>query len=152
MKRFLKWFLLIVSCLTLGLAAGCGNGTGKAPASSAPSNSKVIRVGMDAAYPPFGFQNTETKAYEGFDVDVIRAIGKAEGFETEVHNIAFDGLIPSLQSGVIDTAINDITITPDREKSVDFSKRYYIAGLGVVVKADMMPSRPLTTSRAKSLA
>ena len=62
--------------------------------------------------------------------------GKAEGFETEVHNIAFDGLIPSLQSGVIDTAINDITITPDREKSVDFSKRYYIAGLGVVVKAD----------------
>lgn len=136
MKRFLKWFLLIVSCLTLGLAAGCGNGTGKAPASSAPSNSKVIRVGMDAAYPPFGFQNTETKAYEGFDVDVIRAIGKAEGFETEVHNIAFDGLIPSLQSGVIDTAINDITITPDREKSVDFSKRYYIAGLGVVVKAD----------------
>ena len=86
MKRFLKWFLLIVSCLTLGLAAGCGNGTGKAPASSAPSNSKVIRVGMDAAYPPFGFQNTETKAYEGFDVDVIRAIGKAEGFETEVHN------------------------------------------------------------------
>lgn len=64
MKRFLKWFLLIVSCLTLGLAAGCGNGTGKAPASSAPSNSKVIRVGMDAAYPPFGFQNTETKAYE----------------------------------------------------------------------------------------
>ena len=112
MKRFLKWFLLIVSCLTLGLATGCGNGTGKAPASSAPSNSKVIRVGMDAAYPPFGFQNTETKAYEGFDVDVIRAIGKAEGFETEVHNIAFDGLIPSLQSGVIDTAINDITITP----------------------------------------
>ena len=33
-------------------------------------------------------------------------------------------------------AINDITITDDRAKSVDFSKRYYIAGLGVVVKAD----------------
>lgn len=53
MKRFLKWFLLIVSCLTLGLAAGCGNGTGKAPASSAPSNSKVIRVGMGRSVSAF---------------------------------------------------------------------------------------------------
>lgn len=33
---------------------------------------------MDAAYPPFGFQNSKAGTYVGFDVDVIRAIGKAE--------------------------------------------------------------------------
>ena len=32
--------------------------------------------------------------------------------------------------------INDITITPERAKRVDFSQRYYIAGLGIVVNAD----------------
>ncbi|MDO4936504.1 MAG: basic amino acid ABC transporter substrate-binding protein [Sutterellaceae bacterium] len=93
-------------------------------------------VGMDAAYPPFGSQDIETRQYVGYDVDIIRAIGKAEGFEVEVKNLAFDGLIPALKTGNIDIAINDITITPERAKSVDFSHRYYIAGLGIVVNAD----------------
>ncbi len=97
---------------------------------------RKLVVGMDATYPPFGSQDTETRQYVGYDVDIIRAIGKAEGFEVEVKNLAFDGLIPALKTGNIDIAINDITITPERAKSVDFSNRYYIAGLGVVVNAD----------------
>lgn len=96
---------------------------------------KTLIVGMDAAYPPFGFQNSKAGTYVGFDVDVIRAIGKAEGFAVDIRNMAFDGLIPALKTGNIDIAINDITVTPERQKSVDFSDRYYIAGLGVVVAA-----------------
>lgn len=125
MKKLLL-FLALLFGLTLGLS-GCGNSS---------SSSKTLRVGMDAAYPPFGFQNMETKSYEGFDVDIIRAIAKEEGMEAEIHNVNFDGLIPALQSGDLDTAINDITVTEDRKKSVDFTKRYYIAGLGVVVRGD----------------
>ncbi|WP_337952075.1 transporter substrate-binding domain-containing protein, partial [Mitsuokella jalaludinii] len=53
---------------------------------------------MDASYPPFGSQNQETKDYEGFDVDIIRAIGEAEGFDVEISNRSFDGLIPALQA------------------------------------------------------
>lgn len=107
--------------------------------STVPSWAKEQRklvVGMDATYPPFGSQDTETRQYVGYDVDIIRAIGKAEGFEVEVKNLAFDGLIPALKTGNIDIAINDITVTPERAKSVDFSNRYYIAGLGVVVNAE----------------
>ena len=66
--------LLLVVCL-LGAAtlmAGCGQ-TGSSDAKS--SGQRVLRVGMDASYPPFGSQNQETKDYEGFDVDIIRAIG-----------------------------------------------------------------------------
>lgn len=97
---------------------------------------RKLVVGMDAAYPPFGSQDIETRQYVGYDVDIIRAIGKVEGFEVEVKNLAFDGLIPALKTGNIDIAINDITISPERAKSVDFSHRYYIAGLGIVVNAD----------------
>ena len=113
--------LLLVVCL-LGAAtlmAGCGQ-TGSSDAKS--SGQRVLRVGMDASYPPFGSQNQETKDYEGFDV--------------EISNRSFDGLIPALQAKEIDVAINDITITDDRKQSVDFSKPYYIAGLGVVTRAD----------------
>ena len=100
------------------------------------ANQRKLVAGMDATYPPFGSQDSQTRQYVGYDVDIIRAIGKVEGFEVEVRNLAFDGLIPALKTGNIDIAINDITITPERAKSVDFSNRYYIAGLGVVVNAD----------------
>ena len=129
-----KLFLLLLTvCLlgTVALTAGCGQSD-----SAEQSGKKVLRVGMDASYPPFGSQDQETKDYEGFDVDIIRAIGAEEGFDVEISNRSFDGLIPALQAKEIDVAINDITITDDRKQSVDFSKPYYIAGLGVVVRSD----------------
>lgn len=129
-----KLFLLLLTVCLLGTAAltvGCGQSD-----SAEQSGKKVLRVGMDASYPPFGSQNQETKDYEGFDVDIIRAIGAEEGFDVEISNRSFDGLIPALQAKEIDVAINDITITDDRKQSVDFSKPYYIAGLGVVVRSD----------------
>lgn len=129
-----KLFLLLLTVCLLGMAAltaGCGQSD-----SAEQSGKKVLRAGMDASYPPFGSQNQETKDYEGFDVDIIRAIGAEEGFDVEISNRSFDGLIPALQAKEIDVAINDITITDDRKQSVDFSKPYYIAGLGVVVRSD----------------
>lgn len=140
MKKLLLFFALLLG-LTLGLS-GCGSST---------SGGKTLRVGMDAAYPPFGFQNMETKSYEGFDVDIIKAIAKEEGMEAEIHNVNFDGLIPALQSGDLDTAINDITVTEDRKKSVDFTKRYYIAGLGVVVRGDDSSIRTKEDLKGKTL-
>lgn len=125
MKKILLFFALF---FTVALRiAGCRL--------SSSSSSKVLQVGMDAAYPPFGFQNLSTKEYEGFDVDIIKAIAKEEGLSVNIRNVNFDGLIPALQSGDLDVAINDITVTEDRAKSVDFSRTYYFAGLGVVVNA-----------------
>ena len=66
-------------------------------------------------------------------MDIIRAIGRTAGFRVKVENIPFDGLIPALKTRTIDIAINDIGITAERAKSVDFSDRYYIAGMGIVV-------------------
>ena len=104
---------------------------------SAPSlaaSQKTLLVAMDAAYPPFGSQDLKTKEYVGYDCDIIRAIAAEEGFAVKIKNLQFDGLIPALRAGNIDIAINDITITKERARSVDFSRRYYIAGLGVVVR------------------
>ena len=117
------------------------------PLSAATGSKPLLVAGMDAAYPPFGSRDSATGQYVGFDVDVIRAIGKAEGFNVEVRNIAFDGLIPALKTGNI-----DITITPERAKSVDFSDRYYIAGLGVVVNIDNTTIRTAKDLEGKLLA
>lgn len=130
--KYIRHILLII--LSLTLLTGCGQNTSS---TNAPKDGKpVLRVGMDAAYPPFGSIDETTKDYVGFDVDIIRAIGETEGFDIEIKNLAFDGLIPALQSKSIDVAINDITVTDDRSKNVDFSRPYYIAGLGAVIAKD----------------
>lgn len=97
---------------------------------------RPLTVGMDAAYPPFGSQDMETKKYIGFDVDLIEAIAQEENLEITIRNVNFDGLIPALQTGDLDIVINDMTITEERKRNVDFSTPYYEAGLGIVVRKD----------------
>ena len=139
--------------LLLSIAAAAGlTAIGPVFAETHGKSGRKLIAGMDAAYPPFGSRDSKTGEYVGFDVDVIKAIGRAEGFEVEVRNLAFDGLIPALKTGTIDIAINDITITPERAKSVAFSKRYYIAGLGIVVNIDNTTIRTAKDLEGKRLA
>lgn len=151
-RRFLS---LVASSLALPLLAvlpGQAVAAKNTATGDAPTKRPLLVAGMDAAYPPFGSRNSATGEYEGFDVDVIRAIGRVEGFDVEIRNLAFDGLIPALKTGSIDLAINDITITPERAKNVAFSKRYYIAGLSVVVKKGYTAIRTAEDLEGKVLA
>ena len=126
---------ILGTCLALTILTGCGGTTTPKKAAETPKakTETVYKVGMDATYAPFGFQDKDKKEYIGFDVDIIKAIAKAEGFKVDIQNIAFDGLIPALQTGNLDIVINDMTITEDRAKTVLFSKPYYIAGQGLLV-------------------
>ena len=124
---------LLAVFLTVAALTSCVGQKAAPKAKVSGQEAKTYKVGMDAAYPPFGAQSKDKKDYEGFDVDIIKAIGKVEGFKVDISNIAFDGLIPALQTGNLDIVINDMTITEERAKAVAFSKSYYTAGLGLVV-------------------
>ena len=110
--------LTIFAVAVFGLA-GCGPGEKTA--------SNVWRVGTDASYAPFGFQDEKSHEYVGFDIDIIRAIAQAQGHEVTIKNLNFDGLIPALQTGDLDIAISDMTINEERAKTVDFTDFYYKA-------------------------
>ncbi|MEG1701249.1 MAG: transporter substrate-binding domain-containing protein, partial [Alistipes sp.] len=83
-----------------------------------------LYVGTDATeFPPFEYiENGEIK---GFDIDLIKEIGKLLNKEVILKNIQFDGLIPALQTGKLDIIIAGMTITPEREKNINFSEPYY---------------------------
>lgn len=121
---------VMLAVLALAFAvAGCG---GKEKA-AAP---KVLKVATDAAFAPFEFQDEKTKEYVGFDIDLAKAIGKQMGYEVQIQNMNFDGIIPGIESGNVDIAATGMTITEERSKKVNFSKPYYKSGLSVVVKSD----------------
>ncbi|WP_371375997.1 basic amino acid ABC transporter substrate-binding protein [Sporomusa aerivorans] len=129
-KKWIAFASLALFALTVALA-GCGGSQQAQPAAA-----KVLKVGAEATFPPFEFQDDQNKDYVGFDVDLMKAIGKQMGMEVQVANTAFDGLIPALEGGQIDVIASAMSITDERAKKVNFSKPYYKSGLSIIVKAD----------------
>lgn len=127
-KKTIAFVLAGILVLALGLS-GCG---GQQQADQA----KVLRAAGEATFAPFEFQDEKTNELAGFDVDLIKAIGKQMGYEVQYQNQSFDGLIPALDSGNIDIAISGMTITSERAQKVNFSKPYYKSGLTILVKKD----------------
>ena len=102
----------MLAALTM-FAAGCG---GK----DAAKESKVLRAGTEPTFAPFEFQEKDSKDFTGFDMDLIRAIGKQMGRDVEIKNMGFDALIPAINSGNIDVVASGMSITEERKKSRDF--------------------------------
>lgn len=93
----------------------------------------TLKVGADTAYPPFESINEATSKAEGFDVDIAGEIASALGVNLTVITSAWDPIIPNLQAGDFDMIISAMTITPERELEVDFSRWYYNSTQAILV-------------------
>jgi His/Glu/Gln/Arg/opine family amino acid ABC transporter permease subunit len=89
---------------------------------------KVLRWAADTSSgAPYVFQDpTDPTKLVGFEVDLIDALAAELGMTTEFVQNQWDGLIPGLNRGEYDLAINGIEITPDRSLEVAFSQPYYL--------------------------
>ncbi|WP_063084062.1 transporter substrate-binding domain-containing protein [Weissella cibaria] len=83
-----------------------------------------------------GLMNIKTGKLEGFDVDMAKQITKRVNpkAKVELTQITSGTRIPMLLNANIDAIIATMSITPDREKVVDFSKPYFNAGQAILVK------------------
>ncbi|MDD3114996.1 MAG: basic amino acid ABC transporter substrate-binding protein [Anaerovibrio sp.] len=143
-KKFLVLCMAALMALT-ALAAGCG-GTQKS------SDEKVLKVGTNADFAPFEFQDENGKEYQGFDMDLIRAVGEEMGYKVEISNVNFDGLIPALEAGNIDVAVSGMTINDERKQKVLFSDPYYKSGLSIVVAKDNTAINKFEDLKGKKVA
>ncbi|ABO49309.1 amino acid ABC transporter substrate-binding protein, PAAT family [Desulforamulus reducens MI-1] len=151
MKRIFKTVLTGLTILALALVAvGCtGKEEAKSPAQD--TGKKKLVAAADATFAPFEFTDSSGK-YVGFDLDLIAAIAEEMGYELEFQSIAFDGIIPALQSSQIDCAATAMTITPERSKAVNFSDPYYKAGQIVVVKTENNDIKGVNDLKGKTIA
>lgn len=105
----------------------------------------TLRVGTEATFAPFEFA-AEDGSLTGFDVEIIQAIGKEIGYDVEIVNMPFDGLIPAIMTSQIDAIIAAMSITPERAKRVAFSDPYYTSGLSVLIREDTAAKYPKVES------
>lgn len=129
MKKIVLSLVLVAFVLIL---SACGN-----------SEDDVLRVGMDLRYPPFETTDDNDVA-EGISVDVAYAFGEFIGREVEIVNTNFSALIPAIQSGEIDIAIASMSITEEREQSVDFSNPYFYFKIISLLNKDFADANSLT--------
>ena len=118
---FVAGLLVVTAC---GGSGGGGGGGG---------NAEDVKVASDIAYPPFEFEKKGKPV--GFDIDLMREIGKRAGFTPEFQNVTFDGIIPGLGNNLYDAGASAFTITEAREKKVDFSDPYFNADQSLMVQS-----------------
>nr|WP_246728396.1 transporter substrate-binding domain-containing protein [Microvirga terricola] len=92
-----------------------------------------LTAAMSGAYPPFNFVDASTNQVVGFDVSIANALAQKLGVKAKTVTTAWDGIIAGLLAKKYDSIVGSMTITPEREKVVDFVGPYYHAGRGVFV-------------------
>ena len=91
-------------------------------------------MATNAEFPPYEYH--DGGEIVGIDVEVAGAIAEKMGLTLEIEDIAFDSIIPELQSGKADIGAAGMTVSEDRLKNVDFSDTYTTASQVIIVKED----------------
>ena len=106
----------------------------------------VLRVGMECDYAPYNWTQANPSddavaiaagGYaDGYDVRIAKRIAESLGMELEIVKTEWDGLVPSLNSGMIDCIIAGMSPTEERKVTIDFTDLYYQSELCIVVRKD----------------
>ncbi len=110
----------------------------------ATAQQKKLTMVTSADYPPYEFRDTATGKDEiiGFDIDIAKNIAQELGYQLEIKDTDFNGIIPALQSRRADFAMAGMTPTAERRKNVDFSDIYYEAKNTIVAPKGSNLTKP----------
>ncbi|GAB4235833.1 MAG: transporter substrate-binding domain-containing protein [Elainellaceae cyanobacterium] len=117
---------LVTAALTASVAVACAPGGGE---TSSGDGSRTLVMATSADYPPYEYVDSTSGSQEivGFDVEIAKYITEELGYDLEIQNVDFNGLIPALQSQRADFVMAGMTPTEERKQNVDFSDIYYEA-------------------------
>ncbi len=93
---------------------------------------ETLKMGTNAAFPPYEFYDDETGEIVGIDAEVAAVICEKLGYELEIVDMDFDSIIPAVTTGKVDFGMAGMTVTEERLNSVDFSTSY-ATGIQVVI-------------------
>ena len=123
--------VLLLGSLALALLlAACGEQSVSPPSDLLTPG--VLTVGSDTTYPPQEYLDPTTHQPVGFDIDLISAIAQRMGLKARIVSAPFGGLLDGLAARRYDVVISAVTITPARDKQVDFVP-YLTAGQSLLV-------------------
>lgn len=144
-----KMLALSMAVLMVASLAGCSSGAKETETTAAASEAGAetaaedaeeektaeggtLIMGTNATFPPYEYY--EGDEIVGIDVEIAQAIGEKLGMEVTVEDMEFDALIPALASNKVDIVAAGMTVTPERQESVNFTDTYATAAQVIIVK------------------
>ena len=133
MKKFLKIASIVLVIAMVACFAACG----KEPVTdndgtTAPEGKKVLTMATNAEFPPYEY--VEGDKIVGIDAEIAQLIADKLGMELEIVDIAFDSIIPGVQSKKYDMGMAGLTVNDERLEKVNFSTSYATGVQVVIVK------------------
>jgi polar amino acid transport system substrate-binding protein len=113
-------------------AAGCGSSDDSTTGGGGGGGGGTLTVGSDIPYPPF--EQGKPGSYTGFDVELLEAVAESIGREAKFQDTSFDTIFLDLAQGKFEAVASATTITPEREKTVDFTNPYYLSEQAILVQ------------------
>ena len=107
-----------------------------AGAYAADLEGKVLKVGTDATYPPMETVDEGTGEIVGFDVDMLNAVCERINCVPQFVNTAWDGIFAALQQGEFDLVVSGVSITAERDETMDFSEPYLVVSQAILVRVE----------------
>lgn len=135
MKRIAILLIAILAAALVLSACASGKSTSAEGYLGTIKERGKLIVGTSADYPPYESVD-EAGNFVGFDLDLIREVGKRMGVEVEIKDMAFDALIAAVQEKKVDVVIAAMQASPERLEKVDFSEPYHYQKDAFLVAAD----------------
>lgn len=101
---------------------------------SSPAVSQTLRAGVSTNYPPVIFKQNGKVA--GIEADLAKAVEQETGMTIKFVEIPWEKLEAALNKDEIDVLMSGVSITPERQQRVDFTRPYMVVGQMVLIKAD----------------
>lgn len=115
------------------------------------TKTKVLRIAVNAIYPPMEFKDPESNRFIGFDVDLGKALANELGVTLEWQESAFEQLIPSVTTGRVDMILSGLYDRPARRETLDFVN-YLNSGVQFYTQASRKDITKPTDFCGKSIA
>ncbi|MBN8207141.1 transporter substrate-binding domain-containing protein [Bacillus sp. NTK071] len=158
LKRLAPVFLI---GLVVFVISACSNGSSEPDKSADKEQTawekiqeegKLVVATSGTLYPTSYYEEGSDQV-TGYEVEVVKEMAKRLDLEIEFEEMGFDGMLTSINSGKVDLAANDITITDERKEKFTFSEPIkYSYGTAIVRKDDLSGIKSLDDLEGKKAA
>lgn len=141
-----KLFAMAMTLVVAFGCAACGGGEEAATTEYAPTDIEYhsvaaiqergeLKIATEATYAPYAFKDADGNLV-GLEVSLVNAIAEEMGVTCVIDDMAFDSVLPAVQSGLDDIAFAALTPTAERQESFTFTQSYFDSGQLALVRVD----------------
>jgi polar amino acid transport system substrate-binding protein len=135
MKSRVRLTLLAAALLLAPIAARAAEQVAEAARAALPESVRaagVLKVATSLQWPPYAF-TSEAGTPDGIDIRLVRLLAEKLGLRAEIEDVKFPAIVPGVSSGRYEIGLNQINITAERAKIVDFVP-YSQDGMGLLIR------------------